>query len=71
MSCPGRRVRSQIPDTFPADTGPINPPARCGRGSGAQHPVEDLRVAAPGRRREGGCPAAPAPRAVGCAAASR
>lgn len=38
MSCPGRRVRSQSPDTFPADTGPINPPARCRRGRGAQTP---------------------------------
>lgn len=64
MSCPGRRVRSQSPDTFPADTGPINPPARDGQGSSAQHPAEASQVAAPGRWCEGGSSASLAPHTV-------
>lgn len=49
MSCPGRRVRSQSPNTFPRDTGPHKSPSP--RWTGQRHPrsTEAPQVAAPGR----------------------
>lgn len=49
MSCPGRRVRSQSPNTFPRDTGPHKSPSPRWTGQRHPHPTEAPRVAAPGR----------------------